>query len=408
MTAPLRCVTAASGAAWEADLVTRCAAGSSGVEVVARCVDPGELRARLAADRPDAVVLDAGPDWLDATLVDTARSSGAVVVAVADAADARPARLGCDHVVDPGSGGVAAALARIAAGEHPGEGPRRVGPGVGAAGRHRGTVVGIWGPKGGTGRTTVAVNLAWELALDGARVVLLDADTTGGTVALALGLAELPSIAGLAEAAGHGILDDGFLDPYPEPLRGLRVVPGIARPSAWPEVRDADLLRLLDVLRTRAHVVVVDVAACLEDDDELLAQAWPWRRNQAARAVLGAADVVAATVWCDPASARHAVLAAAELAALVDRARVLTVVNGAPSASAGREVAGELVRRCGWRPGVVMPHDRTAATAAWRGRALAEVRPRSPLRRRIEALAATVGARGAGDRSGSRVPDVQR
>lgn len=393
MTRPLRCVTGASGAAWEAELVTSCLQGC-GVEIIARCVDPGELRARLELDRPDAVVLDAGPDWLEATVVDAARSSGVATVAVASASDARPIRLGCDFVADPASGGgVLRQLARIAAGDAV-RGPASTSGAVAESpsGAGRGMVVGVWGPKGGTGRTTVAVNLAWELALGGTGVVLLDADTTGGTVALALGLRELPSIAGIVEAAGRGLLDDTCLDAFPEPLRGLRVVPGITRPAAWPELRDSDLVRLLDVVRMQAPVVVVDVGACLEDDDELLAQAWSWRRNQATRAALGAADTLVATVWCDPASARHAVLAAPEVAELVDSERVLAVVNGAPNASAGKEVARELTRRCRWRPGLIAPYDKAALAAAWRGRSLAEVHPRAPLRRRIRTLAAALTA----------------
>ena len=41
----------------------------------------------------------------------------------------------------------------------------------------------VWGPKGGPGRTTVAVNLAFEAAAIGGEVLLVDADTYGGAVA---------------------------------------------------------------------------------------------------------------------------------------------------------------------------------------------------------------------------------
>jgi Mrp family chromosome partitioning ATPase len=41
----------------------------------------------------------------------------------------------------------------------------------------------VWGPKGAPGRTTVAVNLAFEAAAAGGEVLLVDADTYGGAVA---------------------------------------------------------------------------------------------------------------------------------------------------------------------------------------------------------------------------------
>ena len=41
----------------------------------------------------------------------------------------------------------------------------------------------VWRPKGGPGRTTVAVNLAFEAAAASGEVLLVDADTYGGAVA---------------------------------------------------------------------------------------------------------------------------------------------------------------------------------------------------------------------------------
>jgi Mrp family chromosome partitioning ATPase len=53
-------------------------------------------------------------------------------------------------------------------------------------GETRRIVAAVWGPKGGPGRTAVAVNLAFEAAAIGGEVLLVDADTYGGAVAHAI------------------------------------------------------------------------------------------------------------------------------------------------------------------------------------------------------------------------------
>jgi MinD-like ATPase involved in chromosome partitioning or flagellar assembly/CheY-like chemotaxis protein len=67
-------------------------------------------------------------------------------------------------------------------------------PGDGLAARA--LVVGVFNPKGGVGKTSVATNLAAALqTVRGQRVLLIDADTTSGHIATSLGLEHLKSVA---------------------------------------------------------------------------------------------------------------------------------------------------------------------------------------------------------------------
>jgi ATP-binding protein involved in chromosome partitioning len=84
-------------------------------------------------------------------------------------------------------------------------------------------IVAVSSGKGGVGKSTVAVNLAVSLALDGARVGLMDADVYGPNVPLMLGAGDVrPEIAGnkLVPVVAHGVkmMSMAILKPGDEPM----------------------------------------------------------------------------------------------------------------------------------------------------------------------------------------------
>ncbi|MCL4804951.1 MAG: P-loop NTPase, partial [Anaerolineae bacterium] len=66
---------------------------------------------------------------------------------------------------------------------------RRIGDQIGQNFRN---TIAVSSGKGGVGKTTVAVNLAISLAMEGARVGLLDADILGPNVPMMMGRQEMP------------------------------------------------------------------------------------------------------------------------------------------------------------------------------------------------------------------------
>ena len=69
-------------------------------------------------------------------------------------------------------------------------------------------IIAVWGPGGAPGRSTLAIELAVELARGGRHVGLIDADTHAPSLALALGLAdEGPGFAAACRQAELGGLD---------------------------------------------------------------------------------------------------------------------------------------------------------------------------------------------------------
>ena len=59
----------------------------------------------------------------------------------------------------------------------------------------RGQLIAVFNPKGGVGKTTIALNLAAVLTARGQRVLMIDADTVTGHVDTSLGMEGVPILA---------------------------------------------------------------------------------------------------------------------------------------------------------------------------------------------------------------------
>lgn len=160
-------------------------------------------------------------------------------------------------------------------------------------------IVAIWGPTGAPGRTTVALNVAVLLAQRGMSVVLIDADTYGGAVAIRLGIFdEAPGIARACRLAGTEELTGVELRDLAQEVRvkghSLHVVTGILGSARWPEISSERLERVIQCAREEFDAVVVDVGFSLESDEEISSDLLAPRRNAATHSVLRAAtDIVA-------------------------------------------------------------------------------------------------------------------
>ena len=115
----------------------------------------------------------------------------------------------------------------------------------------------ILGPKGGTGKTLTATNLAVCLAQRGERVALVDLDLQFGDVALCLGLPPERTVYDLAQSPGALDYDklDAFLAMHSS---GVRTLIAPRRPDQASAV-GAELLReVYSIVRSTFDWVVVD------------------------------------------------------------------------------------------------------------------------------------------------------
>ncbi|MDE9367736.1 P-loop NTPase [Luteipulveratus sp. YIM 133132] len=433
----------------EAQVATRLEA-ARGLRLVRRCADVEDLLAAGAANVARTAVVSADLPGLDRTVVADLRAAGVLVAGTfvdgaeedqrrlrqigverllpldAPAADwdqtltppdaaAAPAAPSSAASPAPAAGDadadIDAAISRELLGEAPvlrRAGASPAGSGSAAAGSvkvvlpaapepdeessvpHR--VIAVWGPTGAPGRTTVAVNLAAEIARLGRRVVLVDADTYGASVAQHLALLdEAPGVAAAARLADAGSLDRPRLAATaPEVSPGLRVLTGLPRADRWTELREDAFVEVLQQCRTLAQVTVVDVGFCLEEDEELSYDTRAPRRNAATTAALREADDVLAVGAADPVGLQRLVRGLDDLRAFTSTPCVVVTkvraaaVGGAPE----RRILEALDRFAGVSTPVLVPDDRAALDAAMlAGRTLAETAAGSPARRALAALA---------------------
>jgi pilus assembly protein CpaE len=115
----------------------------------------------------------------------------------------------------------------------------------------------VLGPKGGTGKTLTACNLAIRMAAAGKRVALVDLDLQFGDLGLALGMRPDRTIHELARSGGS--LDATKLDSYMAAHpSGVRVLMAPTRPDQAAAVSTTLLQDVYTVLRTSYDVVIVD------------------------------------------------------------------------------------------------------------------------------------------------------
>ncbi len=381
MTDAVPILVCASGAAWELPLVRALQRPELGVAVVRRCVDHGELLGTALRDRPRAVVVDGALGWVDRDFVASMRRAGVEVIAIGGTG--RDLQALAVHQLPgdvPGE-----AVAAVVHGLEP-EAARPPTP-VDDHGASTGRVLAVWGGPGSPGRTAVAVHLAVESALGGRTTLLLDADVWAGSVAQTLGLAESPSLTQAARAAAEGGSEPlaAYVQDAP---RGLRVLAGLPRAELWPEVREEAWRAVIARARAEYEVVVVDLAAPLEEDEELVFDRVPYRRNLVTTVALELADRVVQVVAADPVGLRRGIVAHRTLSGRSWYRPACTAValNRAPSSSRRlQECSRAVAEWMGAPPAALLGCEPALDRVVWEGRPLHDVAPRSPWLRDLRA-----------------------
>ncbi|SFL13933.1 AAA family ATPase [Shimia haliotis] len=242
-----------------------------------------------------------------------------------------------------------------------------------------GVVLAVHGLAGGTGATTLAVNLGWELAnIDKKKspsVCVLDLDLQFGSVSTFLDLPRIESVFELitdtdsmdSESFGQA------LQTYEEKLHVL-TAPSDVIPLDL--IGPEDVERLIDMARKHYDYVIIDMPSTLVVWTEV---------------ILNAAHVYFATMEIDMRSAQNAMrIKRAFQAEDLPFEKLRYVMNRAPKFTdlAGKSRVKRLAESLGIAIDVHLPDgSKQVGQAADHGQTLAENAPKNPLRKEIAKLA---------------------
>lgn len=349
-------------AAWFREVGQWANAGALAAEFV-KCVSPEEVRTRLGGGRVfSALLVDGATPGLDRDLIDRARDASCAVIVVGGGRSGRDwmsigasaeltSRFDRKELLDA----LSSCAVMVGRADRAPELVRTEGdPGW------RAPLVTITGP-GGTGTSTIAIAMAQGLASDvrdtGA-VLLADLCLHADLAVLHDAGDVVPGLQELVDGyrSGQPRIDEVRALAFTISERGYDLLLGIRRRSAWATIRPRAFDAALDGLRAAYRVVVADVDADVEGEDDG-GSADVEERNLMARTACAEADAVVVVGSPGMKGLSSLVRTIGELLAYgVPSARLIPVVNRAPRAARHRaEITSTVVGLLPTWAGASMP-----------------------------------------------------
>ena len=213
-------------------------------------------------------------------------------------------------------------------------------------------VIAITSPCGSTGKTTVAINIALELAAEKARVLLIDGDTNGPAVANHFLMTEQP--AGLAAAlriANQKRFDLDQLErlSFQFQKSTLRIMPG-SQDLPSQAIDKSAIAMLLDTARSGFEYTVIDLGYLNPSSES--------RQDFLTGSILSLADRTVLVCLADPIGIFRLLSAEASIESLPSSIDlVMNRVRNSVIASARREIGITLQRLSSLEPKAFLPDD---------------------------------------------------
>lgn len=235
-----------------------------------------------------------------------------------------------------------------------------------------GRVVTVFSTKGGSGKSVIATNLAVTLAQRSAKpVVLIDADLQFGDIAVMLKLSPQHTIVDAVSALDR--LDASLLKNLliEHPPSGLWVLPAPLEPAFADQIGAAEMVRIVEILRTFCSFVVIDTPAYF---------------NDVVLGLIEISDDVLLVAGMDIPNIKNVKIGLQTLRLLNTPMEKLRLILNRANSKVKLDV-GEVERTLGVQADALIPSDVVVPQAVNRGEAVVLNAPKSSVSKAIEELA---------------------
>jgi pilus assembly protein CpaE len=236
----------------------------------------------------------------------------------------------------------------------------------------RGTVITVFGAKGGIGKTTIATNLATALGKNtNSSVAIVDMDTRFGDVAIMMDVVVEFSIADVGrniEAVDRQSIGEYLVK---HSSSGVEILPAPLHPTEWGALHRQHITKVIDLLSQTHDYVVVDT---------------PGAFNELVATALESANIILLVTSMDIASIKDTALALEMLrAAAVSEDKVKLIINHSTSSNSLRaeDVERVLEYEVYWR----IPHDVAVSNSNQLGQPIVLAKPYARASRAISDIA---------------------
>ena len=213
-------------------------------------------------------------------------------------------------------------------------------------------VISCWGPAGSPGKSTLASNLACEMALLGQRVLLLDLDTLSPALSISLGLVDTPAglsaCLRLAEQSRLTVEEYERLTVSIQIGRNeLRFMPGLNSPTRWAEVTFERLAKLFESIQAEVDHIVIDLPQATQfrttlNHPSVMNQAIDLGRDALLVSLLRQSSKLVMVSGCDPVAAHRFLVAQEYLDEVASSLNPYTVINRFRTSALGSKARAEL------------------------------------------------------------------